>query len=717
MPDGRCPIAAVRKTHDVWRMAHGAWRMAHGAYHPRMPIVLGTCHHDCPDSCGWVATVEEGVAVRLRGNPDHPYSRGELCPKVNRFLDRVYSPDRLLTPMLRTGPKGRGELRPASWDEALALVAERVSAAIERHGGETVLPWGDAGTQGLIQMSSLDRRFFARLGASRQTGSLCGATAGAGVAATYGSGRGADPADLRHARYVILWGTNTRLTNRHLWPFVEQAREAGAKIVVIDPLRTITAEEADWFIQPRPGTDVALMLAMMHVIISEDLVDSDYVDRYATGFHLLAEHVTAWTPERAEAATGVPADDIRLLAREYAGTRPSFIRTLIGAEHHENGAMFFRALACLPVLTGAWRDLGGGLARSVGVWSEVNVDDSVFNPAESVVRRGISMNELGRALTGDLDPPVSVLFVWNGNPAVTVPNSHLVRSGLQRDDLFTVVSEQFLTDTARFADVVFPATTQLEQLDVVASWGHLYLGWNEPAILPRGESVPNTELWRRLAAAFGMEGDDLYQSDEELMTSALVGVDVAALRARGFVRLDLPDRLTPYVEGGFDTAGGKAELWSQALEQAGLPGLPDYREPPAGGLPLVLLTPKRHTRFLNSSYAVLPGHAGPEGGPFLEIHPEDAASRNIEDDTLVEVHNDGGCLRLRARLTDRVPVGVVAAPFGWQAADHGGDGVANSLTPDTPTDWGGGVAYSDARVEVTAVPRDVPATLAGATTG
>jgi anaerobic selenocysteine-containing dehydrogenase len=664
-----------------------------------------------------VATVEGGVAVRLRGNPDHPYSRGELCPKVNRFLDRVYHPDRLLTPLIRTGPKGRGEFRTASWDEALALVVERVSAAIDRHGGETVLPWGDAGTQGLIQMSSLDRRFFARLGASRQTGSLCGATAGAGVAATYGSGHGADPSDLRHARYVILWGTNTRLTNRHLWPYVEEARRAGAKIVVIDPLRTITAEAADWFIQPRPGTDVALMLAMMHVIIAEQRVDTDYVERHATGYDRLAEHVTAWTPERAEAATGVTAGDIRRLAREYAGTRPAFIRTLIGAEHHEQGAMFFRALACLPVLTGAWRHLGGGLARSVGVWSEVNVDDSVFDPPEFVARRGINMNELGRALTGDLDPPVSALFVWNGNPAVTVPNSNLIRSGLERPDLFTVVSEQFMTDTARYADVVFPATTQLEQLDVVPSWGHLYLGWNEPAIRPRGEAVPNTELWRRLAAAFGMEGEEFHQTDEELVASALVGVDVATLRRTGFVRLDLPGELTPYADGGFAAAGGKAELWSRSLEERGFPGLPDYREPEVGGFPLLLLTPKRHSRFLNTSYSMLAGHAGPEGGPFLEIHPADAADRRIEEGGWLEVHNDRGRLRLKAHLTDRVPVGVVAAPFGWQAADHGGDGVANSLTPETPTDWGGGVAYSDARVEVTAVSRELPLTVAAITTG
>ncbi len=292
-----------------------------------------------------MATVDDGgVAVKLRGNPDHPYSQGELCPKVNRFIERVYSPDRITTPLIRTGAKGAGEFRPATWDEALALVARRVHEATEAHGGETVLPWSDAGTQGLLQCTSLDRRFFARLGASRQTGSLCGATAGAGMAETYGSRLGADPLDIAHAKLAILWATNTKLTNRHLWPWVEQARANGAHLVVIDPFRTVTAEAADTFLQPRPGTDVALMLAMMHVLIRDDLVDHDYVERHATGFDELAAHVADWTPARAAAECGVPADEIERLAIAYGTTTPAFIRTLIGAEHHTNGAMFFRTL-------------------------------------------------------------------------------------------------------------------------------------------------------------------------------------------------------------------------------------------------------------------------------------------------------------------------------------------------------------------------------------
>lgn len=675
--------------------------------------VLGTCHHDCPDSCGWVATVENGTAVRLRGNPAHPYSRGELCPKVNRFLDRVYSPDRLRHPLIRSGPKGSAAFRRATWSEALALVASRVHAAVDRYGGETVLPWWDAGTQGLLQLSSLDQRLFARLGSSRLVGSLCGATAAAGVEATYGTPRAADALNVRHADLVLLWGTNTRLTNRHLWPYIEEARQRGAEVVVIDPIRTITADSADRFIQPVPGTDVALMLAMMHVLIRDDLIDHDYVARHAVGFDRLAAHVAGWTPARAEEICGVPASEIEQLATSYGSTRGAFIRTLIGPEHHENGAMFFRTIACLPVLTGAWRHPGGGLARSVGSWIDVNVDESTFAAPHlepDGTRREINMNHLGRALTdATLDPPVTVLFVWNGNPLVTVPGAHLTRRGLQRDDLFTVVSEQFMTDTARFADVIFPATTQLEHTDVVPAWGHLYLGWNEQAIEPIGESVPNTELWRRLAGALGFAEPELFASDQALIEAALRGVNLDELRSTGFVRLDVDQDLNPYRDGGFSTPSGRAELFSERLAERGLPGLPTFRAPAegpgglaetAGRFPLTLLTPKHHSRFLNSSYTHLPGHGPREGGPFVELDPMDAADRGITEGDSARVWNDRASVTVPVRLSGRLRPGVAAVPFGWWQSDFGGETTVNALTSDAPTDWGGGVAYSDTRVEV-----------------
>ncbi len=665
-----------------------------------MTTVLGTCHHDCPDTCGWVVTVEGGRAVKLRGNPDHPYSRGELCPKVNRFLDRVYHEDRLLYPMLRTGDKGGGRFERVSWDGALSVVAERLNQIIDRYGGEAILPWWDAGTQGLIQMSSLDRRFFANLGASQLTGSLCGATAGAGLEVTYGSGKSADPMDIRFARFIVLWGTNTRLTNRHLWPFVEQARGQGAQVVVIDPVRTITAGSADWFIQPLPGTDVALMLAVMHVLVRDGLVDHDYVSRYAEGYADLARRVEEWPPERAGSVCGLDRTEIERFANAYATTKPSFIRTLIGAEHHERGAMFFRTLACLPVLTGAWRYRGGGLSRSVGVWTEEQVNDSVFDVPSST--RQLSMNHLGRALT---DPSMGIhaLFVWNGNPLVSVPNAAPLRRGLHRDDLFCVVSEQFMTDTARYADVLLPATTEVEHLDVIPSWGHLYLGWNEPAISPVGEAVPNTELWRRLARAMGMTDPEFEQDDETLIRSALIDVDLDLLRKQGWVRLDLSEDLRPYAAGGYATKSGRALLRADGLAALGQDPLPAFApavESPGGDperssrYPLVLLTPKNHTRFLNSSYSGHHGHL--EEGPFLEIDPADAAARDISEGEVVTVHNDRASLRLPARISGRLRAGVVAVPWGWWGEEFN----VNALTNDTLTDWGGGVSYLDTLVEV-----------------
>ena len=522
----------------------------------------------------------------MRGNPDHPYSQGELCPKVNRFLDRVYSPDRIVTPLIRTGAKGEAQFRAASWDEALGLVAERVGEIVHNWGGQAVVPWGDAGTQGSLMMNSLDRRFFARLGSSVQVDSLCGAAALSGTAAALGSPLTCDPLDVRFADLIFLWGTNTRLTNRHLWPFIEEARARGARVIVIDPVRTITADAADQFVQPLPGTDVALMLAMMHVLVRDDLVDHDYVQRHTTGFDELVRHVADWTPARASAVCGIDADVIEQLARDYGNTQKAFIRTLIGAEHREHGAQFFRTLVCLPTLTGSWKHKGGGFSRSVGSYNNAFLDDDSFSAphlAAGKPRRPISMNQIGRALTDpNLDPPVKALFVYNGNPVATAPEAATIARGLQRDDLFTVVSEQFMTDTARFADVIFPATTQIEQNDVVTAWGHLYLGFNHQAIEPVGESVPNTELWRRLSRAMGFTEPELFESDESLLAKYLANVDADTLRRDAVIHLPLPDDLRPYAVGGFATPSGRFEFASAHLEAQGHGRLPEDRTPVEG---------------------------------------------------------------------------------------------------------------------------------------
>jgi anaerobic selenocysteine-containing dehydrogenase len=662
--------------------------------------VLGSCHHDCPDTCGWVVTVEDGVATKMRGNPEHPYSRGELCPKVNRFLNRVNADDRVLHPLIRTGAKGAGEFRQATWPEALELIAQRVTAVVDSHGGEAILPWNSAGTQGLIQMSSLDRRLFAKLGASRMGGSICGNTAKAGTALTYGSGKSADPLDVVHAEVILIWGTNTRLTNRHLWPFIEEAKAAGAQIVVIDPLRTLTAEGADWFIQPLPGTDVALMLAMMHVLIRDGLVDDDYVAAHSVGFDDLAAQVADWTPERAAGECGLEASDIERLAALYGSTKRAFIRTMIGAEHHANGAMFFRTLACLPVLTGSWTVQGGGLSRSVGTWAGLHIDDSVYDSPEPHLTRSLNMNNLGRDL---LDPAVGVhaLFIWGGNPVVTIPNAGDIRRGLARDDLFTVVSEQFLTDTAIYADVVLPAAMQIEQFDVVPSWGSFYTGWNEKATEPLGEAVPNTEMWRRIARALNIT-DPLFDLDDlALIDIALHGLDVEMLRKQGFMRHDVPEVFLPFAEGGFDTPNGKALLRADSMVSLGLPALPTYTPPPMSSaspeFPLNLMTPKVHSRFLNSTYS---GHHGSmETGPYVELSALDASARSVADGELVNVWNGRGSLTVPVRISDRVRPGLVAIPWGWWGEAHN----VNALTSDVATDWGGGAAYSDTMVQIAAV--------------
>lgn len=632
----------------------------------------------------------EGVAVSMRGAAAHPYSQGELCPKVNRYLDRVYHPDRILTPLRRTGPKGTGEFEPISWTQAVEETADRLRSIITDHGGESIARWSSAGTQGMIQCTALDRIFFARLGASQPVGSVCGLAAREGFSATYGGGKGADPMDIEHSKLIILWGTNTRLTNRHLWPFITKAKRNGARVVVIDCMRTMTADAADQFIQPLPGTDVALILSVAHVIIRDGLIDRDYVEQHTEGFDRFAAEAAEWTPERAAAACGVDADVIEALATEYATTAPAMIRTLIGAEHHAQGAMFFRALGVLPLLTGSWKVIGGGLSRSVGNWASANIDDARFDvPSDA---RELNVNDLGRHLAAP-ESDIHGVFIWNGNPLVSTPAADLFRRGLDRDDLFCVVSEQFMTDTAKYADIIFPATTQIEQFDVVPAWGHLYLGWNEAAIEPCGEAVPNTELWRRLAAAMGFDDPEFAMSDLELIESSLVGIAIDDLRRDGWPRLSVPESVLPYASGCPSRENGKALIWDDDTAVYGqirfvnpFDGIADDQ--------FVLQTPKRHVRFLNSTYSA--HHGSMETTPSLEMHSDDVTRLGLAEGEPVVVHNDLGQLSLPLRTSDRVRPGVVSIPWGWWGREFN----VNALTSDAPTDWGGGAAYGDTVVRV-----------------
>ena len=671
--------------------------------------VNGICHHDCPDSCGWTVTVEGSVAVKLRGNPDHPYSYGELCPKVNRFLDRVYSPDRVLHPLRRTGPKGSGRFEQITWDEALAEIGSRLNAIVAEHGGEAVMPFSDAGNQSILATQGISTRFFHHIGATRLLRNICGPTVGAGVSMTNGTGLCADPLDLEHSKLILLWATNTRLTNRHLWPVIERARANGAKVVVIDPIRTLTAEEADQFVQPLPGTDIAMMLAMMHVIIRDDLVDHDWVAAHTIGVDELAAQVADWTPARAAAECGVDADVIESLAHEYATTRPAAIRSLIGAEHHENGAMFYRTVACLPALTGSWRERGGGLMRSVGAWQDQHVDDAMLGRPDLLAGRAprtLNMSRLGEILL-DEQPPVMAMIVWNSNPLVIVPNAERAREGMARDDLFTVVHEQFLTDTAKYADIVLPATTHIEAIDVTTAWGHLWMGWNEAAIDPVGEAVSNTECFRRIARAMGLTEPSLYDDDLTILRDCLPTFDLDAMRRDGWVKVPYPDDGRPWANGGFPTPSGKVEFASERLERMGQPRLPTFvppregpRGPAAARYPLQLMTPKHHTRFLNSGYSHLPKHGPAEGGPFVELDAADAAARGLAEGDCARVFNDRASLELPVRITQRLRPGLASIPWGWWRDHHPDGKVANSLTNDTLTEWGGGVAYSDTLVQI-----------------
>jgi anaerobic selenocysteine-containing dehydrogenase len=686
---------------------------------PARSVIRGACPHDCPDTCAWLVTVEDGRAVKLAGDPEHPYTRGGLCAKVNHYLDRVYSLDRLLHPLRRVGPKGSGQFERVGWETALDEIAGRLRDIVATDGPAAVLPYSYMGTQGLIQGSSMDRRFFARLGATRLERDICGSAGGSGIYATNGSSVGILPEDIVHSRFIILWGTNTIVTNLHLWPYIRQAKAGGATVVVVDPVKTRTAASADWHVQPLPGTDAALALGMLHVIVAEGLHDADYIARYTTGFEPLRERLAEYPPARVAAITGLVEDEIVRLARAYATTRPSTIRTLVGMEHRSRGAMTFRTIACLPAITGAWRERGGGqLHMTAGLHFTALNTDAVDMPAlEDTSIRSINMVQLGRALTDPaLDPPIRALVVYNSNPAAIAPNQGLILQGLRRDDLLTVVLEQFMTDTARHADYVLPATTEVEHWDLLWSWGQPYLTLNQPAIAPLGAALPNTEIFRRLAARLGFDEPYFQDSDEQMIQAALnsdhpylAGITWERLLAQGWARLSLPEDWRPFAEGGFGTPSGTCELFSDKLaarDHDPLPAWTPAREGPAGDpelaerYPLSLVTSKYALHFLNSSYANLPHHRRAEQEPLLDMHAADAAARGIADGDLVRAFNARGAVELRARVGDRVRPGVVAMPSGWWASLSPSGTSANALTADGLSDWGGGGDFHDTLVQV-----------------
>jgi anaerobic selenocysteine-containing dehydrogenase len=671
-------------------------------------IVRGACGHDCPDTCAWVVEVRDGTAERLAGDPAHPFTRGTLCAKVNHYLERVYHPDRVLHPLKRAGRKGEGRFVRVTWDEALADIASRWRAIAAESGAEAILPYSSAGTQGLIQTASLDRRLFGSMGCSGLERKICGGVAAAGLSATLGCGTGIDPEDVVHSRFIVLWGTNTIVTNLHFWPLVREAQRRGAKIVVVDPIRTRTADAADWHVQIRPASDAALALAMMHVMIRDGLVDHEYVSRHAVGYDALAERVRLYSPERVSHTVGLSVDEIERFAREYATTQPSLLRPLIGVEHHRNGAMQFRTLACLAVLSGAWKHRGGGLARSTHAiqFGVLDMDRVLMPEVYEPGVRELNMRDLGSDLCSrELRPPLRALMVYGSNPMVSMPNQGRIREGLLREDLFTVVHELFVTDTALYADYVLPATSQIEHLDLSPAWGHLYLALNRPAIAPRGESVANTELFRRLAGALGRTEPWLFESDESMLRAALAsghpwldGITYERLWDDGYARLNCPEDWRPFANGGFATRSGKAELYSEPLQELGHDPLPWPGEIRTGD-GLQLITGKA-LHFLNSGYSNMERHRRRAGDLFVEIHPDDARTRRVATGDAVRVWNERGEVRAVCSVSDRVRPGVVWMPFGGFVDAGGARRSVNVLTAEEPTDWGGGSGLYDAFVQV-----------------
>jgi anaerobic selenocysteine-containing dehydrogenase len=686
-------------------------------------VLKVVCPHDCPDTCVMNVTVEGERAVAIGGDPEHRFTQGFLCAKVNHYLERVYSPDRILHPLRRVGRKGEGRFERVSWDEALDAIAARLREVIAAHGPQAILRYSYAGNMGLLSCSSLDRRFFHALGASLLDRTICASAGTAGYKATLGRTIGFDPEAVVHARLIVAWGANIVSSNVHLWPFVEEARRRGARLIAIDPFRSRTAEKADRHLALMPGTDAALALGVMHVIFRDGLEDRDYLERYTVGAEALRERAREWTPERSAAATGLRADEVEGFAREYATTQPSAIRINYGLNRHAGGGMAVRSIACLPALVGAWRHPGGGALLSTSGTFPLDTDYLERPDLSPPGTRTINMSQLGRALTDPaLAPPVKALFVYNSNPAAVAPDQEQVRRGLLREDLFVVVHELFPTDSVDFADIVLPATTTLEHYDLHKAYGHLYLSLSRPAVAPLGEAKPNTELFRLLARRMGLSDPCLQESDVELARHAIdwshpraAGLSFERLEREGSLRLSVPDPFAPFAQGGFPTPSGKCELYAESLAQQGLDGLAGYvppRESPltnpekARRYPLAFISPPAH-HFLNSTFSAQPVFVRRESEPFVFLHPDDAAARGIADGQPVRAYNDRGAFLAKARVSDAARPGVVVGLSVWWAKMCPGGRNANAVTGQDTTDMGGGATFYDALVEVEPAAEDL----------
>jgi anaerobic selenocysteine-containing dehydrogenase len=673
---------------------------------------LGACPLDCPDTCTWRLTVEDGRAVAIAGDHDHPFTRGALCGKVNRYLDAVNGPDRLTHPMVRVGLRGVGPaaFRRASWDEAVGRVAAGLRATIERDGPEAILPYYFAGTMGHVQGWTMGPRLFAHLGASRLRTTICTAAAKAALGSVYGGTVGFEPESIVDARLIVLWGANLLSTNLHQWPFVYEAQARGAYVVAIDPLRTDTAARCDEHVAPLPGTDAALALGLMRHVLDRGAADRDWLDAHTHGWPGLEARLAEWPVERAAAECGLDVEVVRRLGERIATTRPTAVRIGLGLQRHRGAGQAIRAISALPLVTGDFRYPGGGALCMTSGHYLVD-EDAVVRPTgmPAPPARSINMSRLAAALTGEADPAITSLVVFNANPAATAPDQNRLRRGLLRDDLFTAVLEQRWTDTCDYADVVLPATMQPEHLDLHSSYGHHYTTLNLPVVRAPGEALPNTEIFRRIAAAMGLSHPRLSDSDEDLARQLLAGLPVTfeELRKRTYARTTGVEVGTaPYAAGGFPTPDGRARLLDPSLSSVGVDPLIGYTPPdqaaPSDRFPLVLVAPAGRF-FMNSTFASMPWHTTRMGPPRIHLHPDDASARGLTDGDAVRVHNDRGSFQAAVAVDDATRPDVAFTYKAYWARLSPDRANVNAVTAVRDTDLGGGPTFHDTRVEVSPI--------------
>jgi anaerobic selenocysteine-containing dehydrogenase len=709
--------------------------------------VKGACPQDCPDTCAFIYTVENGRLIDVKGDPEHPVTQGRLCTKLNDFAKHHYNPNRVLYPMKRVGPKGAGEFERISWAEALGEIKSRWTRIIDEFGSAAIMPCSYLGQEGVLNGLTVGDAFFNRLGSTVAEKTFCGVGRDVGAHLTIGGSTGVDPESLVHSRYIILWAVNTLSTGNHQWPFIAEAKRRGAKIVSIDPLRSKTAAQADWHIRIKPGTDAALALGMMNVIISEGLYDRDYVERYTAGFDELAARAAEYPVERVSSITGIPVEDILTLSREYATQAPAVIRLGVAIERSRNGGQAARAILCLPALVGAWRHVGGGyIGITMGAfalkWDAMCRPDWIKEGS-----RVFNLNNLGKVLLETSEPPIKSMMVYNINPVVQAPDQERIKKGLLREDLFLVVSELFITDTARYADILLPSTMQAEQTDLMFSWGHFYWTYNNKAIEAPGEAVPNSQLFRLLAETMGFDEPEWRRTDEEMIrdfidwdSPLMEGITFEALKENGYMKAAVGDKdvRAPHAEGNFPTPSGKCEFKSseaangnfvpppfrsgyEAFQDGGyIDPLPSYNAPfesrgsapqIASKYPLNIISPKAHG-FLNSQYANEIKQQKREGVPVLIIHPDDAQFRGIVNGDTVKVSNDRGAFVGSAVISADTMKGVVASFLGHWSADSRSKSAVNSISSDRVANLGRAPTFNDNLVEVAKIDDDAIVALA-----